>query len=472
MFRKSITYISPKYLKFGELVKVNVHNLHKELAKLLQFEPTTSHVTDIVQYDVLLKLFNETNRDINRLNYIAENALQNALLIENSIKHISHRHNVSNLSIDMLKKDLEDCTEFDANCEHWNITNLSRKYDISGKEVCMALVNNSMPYGAGMISFKPDVTIDEEYDIKTVENKSGYVYFDWFNGCGVKNSFPIDIQSDLTPFVLNMRRYNDRNYNSGYIKFLSLVLSKLDNPVTFVPYVKQDVEPTKKKYVTSDDICKHNALAKTTYLQLSGASKSFFPLWRMVTRSGEHDEYDKLISHKQNYCNYRSRSFPFDDVTPYAMTKYYDMYVSNKLDHCELLNGFELGHMHCVPTHKLNVDDISMVNMLIYGKTNLICNDQLERLLSYVRVKQTDCSIQLDNYVYVEKYEGFDIEWNDENIDTIGFASSDKLKREVAKYLLQIMNEVDPVHLNHVNYALLVQWYTFNDLPIQYQPSI
>lgn len=63
--------------------------------------------------------------------------------------------------------------------------------------------------------------------------------------------------------------------------------------------------------------------------------------------------------------------------------------------------------------------------------------------------------------------KNYTIEWDQHNVNNIEFAQKDIDKLYVAKYLIQLMNEVEPNLLNFVNYSMICEWYVQNDLAIQ-----
>ncbi len=79
---------------------------------------------------------------------------------------------------------------------------------------------------------------------------------------------------------------------------------------------------------------------------------------------------------------------------------------------------------------------------------------------------------QLDNFVlryYINSMSDkrYEVSWREDNINDLKFARTDYEKMRVAKNLIQLMNEVEPQHLNFENYYQIAEWYRDNDLSIQ-----
>lgn len=107
----------------------------------------------------------------------------------------------------------------------WVITDITEKYNVSGFEVCCALILGSKPFQMGVFShdekFNKEV-LKEIFDSR-IEKDCDKVYFDYINGVGVKNGFPI---KSGVHFSLNMKKYNERNGWTGYEKIIALLASK------------------------------------------------------------------------------------------------------------------------------------------------------------------------------------------------------------------------------------------------------
>lgn len=93
--------------------------------------------------------------------------------------------------------------------DNWDITQLVRKYNITGEHLFVALASMSVPTGIGCIEFKDlnDQEYSKIYQQSVSESKgdSG-VYFDYVNGVRMKNWFPLDTNQSRT--VINLYKYD------------------------------------------------------------------------------------------------------------------------------------------------------------------------------------------------------------------------------------------------------------------------
>lgn len=355
-----------------------------------------------------------------------------------------------------ILKEIRENTWYEDEFELWNITNLARKYDLTGRKVFLALTKDSSAYGMGMLSDSEEFDYEKYYDTKAKTTpQSENVYVDWVNGRGIKNTFPKDIYSDTTPFFLNMRRYNDRNNCTGYKRIIGLLEGVESRD--FIPLKEEDVTPVPDPVVTEREIADFNSTEVAEVYKTA---------------------LDECLARRRHY--YCSHRFNVSDLWPYQMDAFYDSYIQHVLDKCELALMFyhhtaekTLGIcIRSIEKHK-----ISVVNMLIYGKSCVTSISDIDRLLSFVRISCSERKyhdeIQLDNYVYSETGDypcRYKILWRDDNIGNLHHANTDKDKLLAAKYILQLMNEVDPDKLNFQNYFFLTKWLDANDLLIQYTP--
>ena len=231
------------------------------------------------------------------------------------------------------KQELYDLTSFKYQHDTlWNITNLVRKYNITGKDVFISLGKNATPFGAGLLAHDDKdiyLNLSKEFD-KRLLSSTNYVYVDWFNGCAYKNQFPIDINNDNTPFMLNMRRYNDRNYDTGFEKFMNLVVSKINTPINY------------KRY-------KHTSTYVDTYVDTSLQISEIIKENTTVSMITKHNSklskkiINESIKNGQFWGNHRYMySIEHDNgvIWDYMMMNSYNMFVKTKLEYCELIGCF------------------------------------------------------------------------------------------------------------------------------------
>lgn len=186
-----------------------------ELKTLLTFDG--QYVTPEMEYEDLKKLaFDNGRGDISeKMSFYTRAANEHYFLIDIATKNKINR--------DKILSDIRENTFYSCTYEQWNITNLVRKHKLSSIDIFRALVD-SVPFAMGI--FDHEKTLMNENEIKKEFNKRadcGYSSFDYWNGIGLKCSFPTDVYDDNTPFELNMRRYNDRNEYKGYEKIINLL---------------------------------------------------------------------------------------------------------------------------------------------------------------------------------------------------------------------------------------------------------
>lgn len=452
MFRLTKPSIIPQFIKINDFIKFQVKILSKsditfyslpiELSQKISSKENTIDVEEFIK----LKIDQDSN-----FHNISENTV-----ITNTTNLLNEA--VSKLNINQqnhIKQEIFNLTTFDLTYySKWNITNLVRKYNITSKDIFMCLVNNISPYEIGMLSYKDNIDLRKIYETREkLETK--YVCFDWLNGCAIKNCFPININNDETPFILNMKQYNDRNNYTGYNKIINLIESKLNNPVKFEKYKHKLIDYKESNFLSLEEITKHN----------SKLSK---------------DIIDNAVSDGQNWFNHRKATeFENKHLWTFMMQSSYDTFVKTKLGYCELLNWFNF-YNNIQYDNKFDKEDMSIVNSLIYGKSYVLNINNLDRILPFVKMSASDYNltpdtIQIDNYVITHtkfNTKTYIINWKDDNINKLKSVVTDYHKLMVVRAILQLMNEVDPKLLNLVNYYMLAEYERQFCLTIQMQPRI
>ena len=156
------------------------------------------------------------------LSYQKQEADFQANLISDAIKKIPNLEKQKQLTIDIC-----DNSFFNNNLAKWNITELVKMYEKNPVDVFIALVSTAKPFGIGALSHKKQNNKkhiqDFVYEIVKSGGKQREVFFDYYNGIGVKNGFPIDINDPKSPFELNMRSYNERNCWYGYDRIVEML---------------------------------------------------------------------------------------------------------------------------------------------------------------------------------------------------------------------------------------------------------
>lgn len=203
-----------------------------------------------------------------------------------------------------------------------------------------------------------------------------------------------------------------------------------------------------------------------------------------VTQKKIFDSKTQLFHNYRTYLENMSMSKKSkNNLQEYKMTPFYEKLKRNNMLGLEIMEAYietkKLTNISDKATEVVtnNVEDLdySVVNMLIFGKTILRSINDVERILSYVRIKMTNeekgLVFQLDHYIikyghFYDTLAEYDIDFVDE-MTNLRFAKTDIEKFFCAKYIIQLMNEVDPQHLNFGNYIIINEWYLYNGLPIQ-----
>jgi Mor family transcriptional regulator len=466
LIRSNIVKIKlPKYIHFNNFIKLQIPQ-NENYLKLFGF--TVNLIENEMKIDDIKMLYeSEKNGNINDYNYFYEKLKIHLLYINDWIKE--------NKEYTYILDDIRDYTYFENDFEYWNITNMVRKYNLSGREIFNCLVKDNLPLmnNMGILSY------DREQDKKDIiyedfnkHSDGRYSCFDWYNGIGVKNNFPVDIYNDDTPFLLNMRRFNDRNFINGYNKILNLISKTKTTTCEFTLYYPKITE-----YSFTE---KENKLT------------------RDFIESRENMEYEKYIIDKtpkelQYFSNSRkNRLFHEKPVWEYMMKEYYEKYIEQNKEKLNLnlyfnlkLNYHALNEKHyhnkrdftiddfsIEPNSKIGLCDLSIVNILMFGSKKVSYN-MLDYLLSLVRYKFVDYDDCVDNY-RIQWYMSTGDKRNDilfvddDNfINSMKFAKTTYEKRHVAKIMIQLMNEIPPELLNHHNYEMIVSYFVKNDLSSQ-----
>ena len=434
----------PKYIVYNNILKYNVQSLSNQFLDTITFE--SSNVKDIMTIEEINRLNNNLNRKIlydgldTDFNYIYES--------------------INKVANDIVKQDILNHSYFiDTNT--WDVTNLLRKYKVQSFEVFISLVSSN------------NITKEEKeklYNIFNEHVKNDYdqkhAYFDYYEGISIKNCIPSDINDDNTPCKLNFRKYD----LDGWERISKLLMFKLDSRTdSFKEVVNENENST-----IINNIITQNNIYKTIIFDTI-LNKKFNDYAEKKNLSPTMKKY---INNKTTNWNHRY-NYKGKCEWDYQVKPYYEKYVKDYIIH--ICNAFELhtnesneNYYQVRKTHKFPIEYMSMVNMLMFGKTN-VTYDFLERLLSYVRFENNHNSdtFQLDNYVlkkYLYASEGnkrYNVLWKDDNIGELKFAVTDYDKLYVAKNMIQLMNEVDPDVLNHHNYVVISEWYRINDYQIQ-----
>ncbi len=430
-------YIQPKYIKYN-FIKLHLDYNNESFKNSLSFKP--SDITNaVINNNLLDNLIKQYNRDVD-LSYYNEQAKNNIELIEKSL--------INNKFKDDIIQDIYNNTFYTNNFYTWNITNLVRQYQISSFDVFFALISDSTPFGMGAFDHKKELMNYNEIKNNFYRNSYvNYVDFDYCNGIAIKNSFPLNI--NLHPLELKMTKYNDRNNNSGYQKIINLLINNFDKRTNeFKRYEITEL----KEHINYQN----NKISKN--LQFTFYNKD-----NKLKNTIIDDKKQNFYNHRNDYDN--------KSTWIYQTIPQFEKYIKNNLDKCNLTDYFNYSNNISI---NQDIKNISVVNCLIYGKTNIKYRiiDRLFNLIRFAEYYDNNYHcVQLDNFVlkYYNDYNDkrYEISWRDDNINDLKFSITDKDKLFVSKHLIQLMNEVEPQYLNFNNYYEIGTWYSDNNYSIQ-----
>lgn len=351
-------------------------------------------------------------------------------------------------SSDELKKELYDNTYFESNFEYWNITNFVRKYNIDGKTLFLTMVADT-----------------KEYHNFWDENKhnGGYKYFDYCGSYGLKNNYPINIYKSQTQ--LNLRRYVDRSGITGYQNLIKLFEEKIKLPPNTNIEIVEPEEINKLTNKSTYNLNSNAVQIQIPSLNLEGLEINYYnrnfnhfsdkkPIYPLdINTDGIFDEFNKFLSEGKN-----NKIFNLNKYFKYVLRKKYDYCdEDNKLDKLNLEKFYVL-----TPMFGIRLENISIVNCIIFGESNIRYSD-VEKLLSLIRFGKEYYSYILDNFIinYYSEHRLSLITDNDK-INSLEFCKYYDML-ECAKWLIQIMNQINPSQINHHNYHTIVSYCKFKD---------
>ena len=194
--------------------------------------PTSEVPRTTVSYETLLELFQKTRPGYD-LSELDERASERVELINGAL--VEYPKEIQ----EILRADILDLTHYHQyNLELWDITQLCLKYDVAPVDVFVALVADASPFGMGAFSFPKTGNhglaekARADFQKKLSENngyfdRDWFIHFDYWNGIGVKTTFPKDIHQHR--MQVNIRRYNDRNGYQGYHRIIKLFAARLSD---------------------------------------------------------------------------------------------------------------------------------------------------------------------------------------------------------------------------------------------------
>lgn len=486
----SKSLVQPACIIFNDLLRVNMHYPTDESKTHFSFPSSCiPDSTRTIKYTDLHTQFIRYKKPLDSLEHINKSAARYTKLITKALNAYPEEIKLS------LASELVNHTSLDYRFELWNITSAIRARGLDSADVLGALVKDAMPYEMGIFShIKPEIKhadlvtgfrsalAEAKNPVNSKAGKRDYIYIDYWNGIGIKSRFPVNISNPATPCEINIRRFNDRNGDCGFERIIALLAeNKVLEPVD-ASYIIQQEQPAiimkLNPRLDSDYLAEEvkQANSKLDIIPPAQGTDMYY-IWRY-----------SMEKNQPNYYNHRRRCNSYDEDTntllagqkwPYMMTELRKEYLANASEHefelCTLFNYAE-NTLTSNCEARFQFKTASIVNMIIYGRTN-INHACLELLLSLVRVKLDDKSrkYQLDNYELEEIFRygndplpTYNIKWRDDNVNELVFADTYSGRLMVAKYLIRLMNEVDPTQLNFNNYYHVCSWYHVNDMRYQF----
>ena len=482
---KILTLATPAYIQFQNLFRTKNyfakhHSIPKTDLEQVQSQPNGSYTYESLE--TLYKTYStETYKNYTKFNndamYVYKGVLQ--AFKENNLD-ITDGPGVE------IFNDFRDCTHFERGFEDWDITHIVRKYKLDAADVFNALVADAMPYNMGVHAYDerkvPKFLAEFKEKVAHCAAKGDKnIYIDYWYGIGIKSWFPIDVHNDETPFKLAIRRYNDRNGDTGFALIIGMLSKSFETRMSeYVMPIEKDLILIEKapelSYTKEYDIDANSEIEPNKPCEKANSDITY--IWRY-----------SIEQKKQNYFNHRNISYPDKPATwDYMMLEFYNKYIRDvpgrdmylSLAHLFQFSDNTINGKRYSATATLDPNSeycCSITNMIIYGKVNINWYI-LERLLPLIRVKFVSSgytqTTQLDNYVISEiSYPGLEgpvykIDWRDDNVAIeLERPKSDYEKLKTAKALYRLMNEIPPELLNFNNYYHVCSWYHRNDIGIQ-----
>ena len=170
-----------------------------------------------------------------------------------------------------------------------------------------------------------------------------------------------------------------------------------------------------------------------------------------------------LLLHTSNHLKTRQLEPEISEITSFDIGPI-KAYVSSCLD-TSLKEGVlytvlienDLNNYILTPRYETELSNLSIINCIIFGEDNIRFED-INKLMTLVRFKSIHYSIILDN-INISHYEGHRIKINsdDKELNEMQFCKYQDIL-ECCKWLIQIMNNINPELINHHNYHTLVEY--------------
>lgn len=470
---------TPEFIIVKNVAK---YKLYKNPKTLSEFGVPKNDCKNTMTFDEMQLL----NPKINSTYFDDYNIKECITSIENCFKD----NNVD----DQIINEILEHTYFERYFEEWDITDICRKYNISGRDVFIKLCiynpdveedsedeendkDNHDGYAYSSRATNTSRTLGRRFDNAIKHNTSRYkqengaVYFDYINGgVGVKNKFPINVYKSR--FSLQMRRFNSRNNYCGYYRLLRFFINKITQGITheFTSILDQFKE-LDMLYTTGCESMERNNDCRTK-MCISYNN-------RLINDMGTIDKYKNAWNWRNRYY-FETNKAAYEQIDPnvYDLEATYNTYFKDAGLKLDLAYYFNLKEMSTVVNNVITktyvygnnnftceLKNVSIINILLFSKSR-VNYESLNNLLEYVRIKQLDeyCSngAQIDNYIVKHrltsnpKYSSVEFMKYDEYDTEFKFAKSLRDKTTVARYFITIAQEYPPDTLNMHNFCMML----------------
>lgn len=334
-----------------------------------------------------------------------------------------HKNHLNDVST-KLKEEIKKNTYFENSFETWNITNLVRKYNITGKDIFLSMTKDN-----------------EQFNQKWLEKEviNDYKRFDYCNHKAIKNSFSTDINKNETS--LNLRRYVERGNFNGYKQLINMLEEKITeepnyNNLLLSNLIKEDEKINNNKKIDNNEII-------IPTMDLKGRTLSYFNQNNNECKIKEHKKFYDIVINGKN-----KKIFNLSNYFSYNLRPNYDLLEIDEKD----LNNYIL-----TPRNETELSNLSIINCIIFGEDNIRFED-INKLMTLVRFKSIHYSVILDN-INISYYNGQRIKINsdDKELNEMKFCKYQDIL-ECCKWLIQIMNNINSELINHHNYHTLVEY--------------
>ena len=335
-----------------------------------------------------------------------------------------HKNNLKNVST-KLKEEIKKNTYFENSFELWNITKLLRKYNITGKDIFLSMTKDN-----------------EEFNKKWLEKEviNDYKRFDYCNHKAIKNSFSIDINKNET--TLNLRRCVERGNFNGYKQLINMLEEKITEEPNYNNLLLSNLIKEDKKINNNKKINKNEIIIPS--MDLKGRTLFYF---------NQNDDNECKIKERKEFYDMvingkNKKIFNLSNYFSYNLRPNYDLLKIDEKD----LNNYIL-----TPRYETELSNLSIINCIIFGEDNIRFED-INKLMTLVRFKSIHYSIILDN-INISHYDGQRIKINsdDKELNEMQFCKYQDIL-ECCKWLIQIINNINPELINHHNYHTLVEY--------------